>query len=67
MLDFKVAKWTVFSLTHCSNPFQVNMLISRFMVQIRHTIQNVQDGKGIRKKRHQILRFQICVVTNSST
>jgi hypothetical protein len=28
LLDFKVAKWADSSLTHCSNPFQVNMFIS---------------------------------------
>jgi hypothetical protein len=51
LLGFKLAKWAVSSLTHCSNPFQVNMFISRFMIQILHNIQNVQEGK-----RHQIQR-----------
>jgi hypothetical protein len=36
LLDFKGAKWAF--LTHCSNPFQVNMFISRFMIQILHNI-----------------------------
>ncbi len=47
---FKVAKWAIFSLTHCSNPFQVNMFILRFMIQILHNIQNVQEGKRHQKK-----------------
>jgi hypothetical protein len=49
-LDFKVAKWAVSSLTHCSNPYQVNMFISKFMIQILHNIQNVQEGKRHHKK-----------------
>jgi hypothetical protein len=47
--DFKVAKWAVSSLTHC--PFQVNMFISRFMIQILLNIQNVQEETGHQKKR----------------
>jgi hypothetical protein len=27
LLDFKVAKWAIFSPTHSSNPFQVNMFM----------------------------------------
>jgi hypothetical protein len=50
LLDFKVASWAVSSLTHCSNPFQVNMFISRFMIQILHNIQNVQEEKRHQKK-----------------
>jgi hypothetical protein len=45
LLNFKVANWAVSSLTHCSNPFQVNMFISRFLIQILHNTQNVQEGK----------------------
>jgi hypothetical protein len=51
--DFKVAKWAVSSLTQCSNPFQVNIFISRFMKQILHNFQNVQEGKGHQKKETQ--------------
>jgi hypothetical protein len=40
------------SLTLCSNPFQVSMFISRFMIQILHNIQNVQEGKI-----HQIFKL----------
>jgi hypothetical protein len=52
LLDFKVATWAVssLSLTHCSNPFQANMFISRFMIQMLHNIQNVQKGKRHQKK-----------------
>ncbi len=57
--DFKVAKWAVSSLTHCSNPFQVNMYISRFPIQILHNIQNVQKGKRHQKKDKKFLSFQI--------
>ncbi len=54
-------------LWHCSNRFQVNMFISRFMIKILHNIQNVQEGKMHQKKRDiKILCFQICVVTNLS-
>jgi hypothetical protein len=49
LLDFKVAKWAVPSLTLCSNAFQVNMFISRFTIQILHTIQNLQEGKKHQK------------------
>jgi hypothetical protein len=56
-LVLKVAKWAVSSLTHCSNLFQVNMFISRFMIQILHNIQHVQEGKRIRKKRHHIFKL----------
>ncbi len=38
LLDFKVAKWAVSSLTHCSNAFQVNMFTSRFIIQMLHII-----------------------------
>jgi hypothetical protein len=38
LLDLKVAKWAVSSLTNCSNPFQVNMFISRFKIQILYCI-----------------------------
>jgi hypothetical protein len=51
ILDFKVANWAVSSLTHLFKSFQVNMFISRFMIQILHTIQNVQEGKRHQKKR----------------
>ncbi len=66
--DFKVAKWAVSSLTHCSNHFQVNMFISRFMIQILYNILNVQEGKRHQKKRDIkfFISFQICVVTNLS-
>jgi hypothetical protein len=50
LLDFNIAKWAVSSLTHCSNPFQINMFISRFMIQILQNIQNVQEGKEHQKK-----------------
>jgi len=50
ILDFKVAKWAVSSLTHYSNPFQVDMCISKFIIQILHMIQNVQEGKRYQKK-----------------
>jgi hypothetical protein len=50
LLDFKVAKWAISSLTHCSNPFQLNMFILRFMIQILHNIQIVQEGKRHQKK-----------------
>jgi hypothetical protein len=67
LLNFKVVKWAVSSLTHCSNPFQVNLLISRFMIQILQIIQNVQEGKKHQKKEtSKLLSFQICVVTNLS-
>jgi hypothetical protein len=56
--DFKVAKWAVSSLTHCSNPFQVNMFISRFMIQMLHNIQKMyRKGKDIRKKIHQTFKL----------
>jgi hypothetical protein len=66
LLDFKDAKWAVSPLTHCLNPFQENMCISRFMIQILHNIQTVQEGKDIRKRDFKFLSFQICVVTNLS-
>jgi hypothetical protein len=51
LLVFNVAKCrAVSSLTHCSNPFQVNMFISRFMIQIMHNIRNVQEEKRHQKK-----------------
>jgi hypothetical protein len=53
LLDFKVAKWAVSYLTHCSNPFQENIYISRFMIQILHNIQNYRKRKDIREKRYQ--------------
>jgi hypothetical protein len=41
------------------------MFISRFMIQILHTIQNVLEGKRRQIKRGiTVLRFQNCVVTN---
>ncbi len=44
------------------------MFISRFMVQILRTIQNVQEGKRHQKKETYltVLSLQICVVTNLS-
>ncbi len=50
LLNFEVAKWAVSSLTHCSNPFQVDMFISRFMIQILNNIINVPEGKRHQKK-----------------
>ncbi len=58
-LVFKVAKWAVSSLTHSSNPFHVNMFISRFMIQILHNIRNVQEEKRHQKKDTSNLSFQI--------
>jgi hypothetical protein len=67
LLDFKVATWTVSSLAHCSNPFQVNMFISRFIIQILQNIQNVHNMKRRQKKRDiKFSSFQICVGTNLS-
>jgi hypothetical protein len=50
LLDFKVVKWAVSSLTHCSNPFQVNIFISRFMIKILHNIPNLLERKRHQKK-----------------
>ncbi len=47
---FKVAKRAVSLLTQYSNPFEVNMFISRFMIQLVHNILKVQEGKKHQKK-----------------
>jgi hypothetical protein len=68
-LDFEVAKWAVSYLTHCSNPFQVDMFISRSMIQTLNNTKNVQEGKRHQKKETSnflFLSFQVCVVTNLS-
>ncbi len=68
LLDFKVAKWAVSSLTHWSNPYQVNMFISKFMIQICIIFKMYRKGKDIIKKRHKIfLIFLIYLVTNLSS
>ncbi len=69
LLIFEVAKWAVSYLTHCSNPFQVDMFISRSMIQTLNNTKNVQEGKRHQKKETSnflFLSFQICVVTNLS-
>ncbi len=53
LLDFKVAKWAISSMTHCSNIFEVHMFILRFMIQILHNIPNVREGKRHQKKENQ--------------
>jgi hypothetical protein len=50
LLDFKDAKWAVSPLTHCLNPFQENMCISRFMIQILPNIQTVQEREKTSEK-----------------
>ncbi len=66
LLDFKVAKWTVSSLTYCPNPFQVNIFISRFMSNIAQYSKCTDREKTSEKRNIKILSFQICVVTNLS-
>jgi hypothetical protein len=58
----------VSSLTHCSNPFQVNMFISRIKIQILHNITTKCTGreKTSEKRDVKYLSFKICVVTNFS-
>jgi hypothetical protein len=48
LLDFKVAKWAVSSLTHSSNPFQVN---------VANNSKCIGSEKTSEKKRHQIFKL----------
>jgi hypothetical protein len=57
LLDFKVAKWAVSSLTHSSNPFQVNIAKNSKCTGMKTKSE---------KRDIKFLSFQICVVTNLS-
>ncbi len=63
---FKVAKWAFSSLAYYSNSFQVNMFISRLMIQYFIIIKMYTKGKTSEKRDIKFLSFQICVVTNLS-
>ncbi len=65
LLDFKVAKRAVSSLTHCSNPFQI-CLFQDSWFKYCIIFKMYRKGKDIRKRDIQFLSFQICVVTNLS-
>jgi len=54
LLDFKVTKWAISSLTHSSNPFQVNIAKNKIKTGREKTSE---------KRYIKFLSFHLCVVT----
>ncbi len=57
LLDFKVAKWAVSSLTHFSNPSSKYVYFKNLDSNTCMIFKLSINGKDIRKKRHQIFKL----------